>query len=301
MCYAHVTSWCRAARHDPCRMRVALLGVRGSSPAPGPDYIRYGGNTCCVAVLPGDAVSPALVLDAGTGIRNLDGLLDGGAYQGAIALSHLHWDHVHGLPFSAALNRNDTEVQLLLPAQNDASGRDLLAQQLAPPSFPITPEGLGGSWSFRALDAGTYTVNGLQVTASEVAHKGGRTYGYRVDDGSASVAYLPDHAPAAGLSDQTRAMLDGVDLLLHDGQFLADERSMAVGYGHATIDDAVRVAQEAGIRTLGLFHHSPTRTDSALDELSSWATRRSGVLIAREGATIDVATGEEMAGTTPGS
>lgn len=272
-------------------MRIQLLGVRGSTPAPGADFIRYGGHTSCLAVTPEDADRPTLVLDAGTGLRSLTGLLDGAAYEGSIVLSHLHWDHMQGLPFFAAGDRDGARVDLYVPAQDGRSGRDLLAQSFAPPAFPITPESLHGMWQFHALEPGLHVIEGLAVTAVEIAHKGGRTFGLRVDDELGSVAYLPDHAPAAGISDSVHAMLEGVDLLVHDAQFLEGERPVAVDYGHATVQDAVALATSCSAGTLVLFHHSPARTDAALDDIAGWACELAPeltIVVAREGMTLDV-------------
>ncbi len=272
-------------------MRVQLLGVRGSTPAPGPDFVRYGGHTSCVAVTAAGADRPSLVLDAGTGLRSLTGLLDGQAYDGSIVLSHLHWDHMQGVPFFAAGDRDAARVDLYLPAQDGKSGRDLLAQSFAPPSFPITPEGLRGQWAFPALTDGKHSIEGFTVTTVDIAHKGGRTFGIRVDDELGSLAYLPDHAPAAGISDELVQVLEGVDVLLHDAQFLEGERPVAVDYGHATVEDSVKLAHECGAGTLVLFHHSPVRTDDALDEIGRWAPGLAGglpVVVAREGMTLDV-------------
>jgi phosphoribosyl 1,2-cyclic phosphodiesterase len=249
-------------------VRLILLGVRGSTPAPGAEFVRYGGHTSCVAVIPEGGDVPTLVLDAGTGLRQLSARLAGDAFRGAIALSHLHWDHVEGLPFFMAGDRPDAEVDLFVPAQDGATGRDLLAASMSPPSFPITPEGLQGRWSFTALEAGRHRLGGLDVRAVEVGHKGGRTFGYRVDDERGSLAYLPDHLVSAGVSDEVRALLAGVDVMLHDAQFTEAERRMADDYGHSTIQDAIGLAAACGAGHLVLFHHGPARTDDALDELA---------------------------------
>jgi phosphoribosyl 1,2-cyclic phosphodiesterase len=272
-------------------VRLELLGVRGSTAAPGLDFVRYGGHTSCVAVSAEGADVPSLVLDAGTGLRALTARLGGRAYEGAILLSHLHWDHMQGLPFFAAGDRDDARVDLYIPSQGGKSGRDLLAQSLSPPAFPISPEGLKGHWVFRALSGGSQVIEGFAVTAVDVEHKGGRTFGYRVEDGHGSVAYVPDHAPAAGRSTELMEMLSGVDVLLHDAQFLEGERPVAVDYGHATVEDAAALAVECGAGTLVLFHHSPARTDGALDRIASWAPGLAdgvNVVVAREGDVIDV-------------
>lgn len=270
-------------------MRLVLLGVRGSTPAPGPEYVHYGGHTSCVAVA-ADSAGPRLLLDAGTGIRRLPDLLDGQPFVGGVLVSHLHWDHVQGLPFCPALDHDGAQVRVLLPAQSGTSGRDLLAQSMSPPAFPISPEGLRGRWEFDAREPGPQQLEGFQVTAFEVAHKGGRTYGYRVDDASGSVAYVPDHAPAQGVSPAALQALRGVDLLVHDAQFLDSERAVADAYGHATVDDALELAQRCGVGSLMLFHHAPTRTDAQLAEIVAGLTAQDGmhVTLARQGDEVRV-------------
>ena len=272
-------------------MRVRFLGVRGSTPAPGADFVRYGGHTSCVALTPEGGDRPTLVLDAGTGLRMLTGLLDGAAYDGSIVVSHLHWDHVQGIPFFSAGDRDGARVDLHVPAQDGRSGRDLVAQFLSPPAFPIPPEGLRGTWGFHALDVGSHRIEGFTVAAEEIEHKGGRTFALRVGDEHGSIAYLPDHAPAAGMSDALGRLLDGVDVLIHDAQFLESERPVAVDYGHATVQDAVTLGVACGAATVVLFHHSPVRTDAALDEIAAWAPELApdlDVLVAQEGTLLDV-------------
>ena len=268
-----------------------MLGVRGSTPSPGADFVRYGGHTSCLAITAEGGDRPTLVLDAGTGLRSLTTQLGGAAFDGSIVLSHLHWDHMQGLPFFAAGDRDAARVDLYVPAQDGRSGRDLLARSFSPPSFPITPEGLHGSWTFHALEPGGHKIEGMTVAAVEIEHKGGRTFGLRVDDGLGSLAYLPDHAPAAGVSEALIAMLDGVEVLIHDAQFLEGERPVAVDYGHATVEDSIKLAESCGARTVVLFHHSPARTDAALDEIATWAGDLAPgltVVVAREGMSLDV-------------
>jgi phosphoribosyl 1,2-cyclic phosphodiesterase len=215
-------------------------------------------------------------------------MLPGPAFEGAILLSHLHWDHAQGIPFFIAGDHDESVVDLYLPAQDDLSGRDLLAKMMSPPSFPISPEGLRGTWTFNALQPGRIEIAGFGVTAAEVAHKGGRTFGYRIEDSSGSVAYLPDHAPIQGCSDQVRAMIRDVDVLLHDAQFLESERATADLFGHATVDEAISLATEAKARTLVLFHHGPARTDDQLDAIERELDELANVVLAAEGQVLEV-------------
>ena len=268
-------------------MRLTFLGVRGSTCAPGPDFVRYGGHTSCIAVTPRGGDKPILLLDAGTGIRSAPAMLHGDAFQGSILVSHLHWDHVQGLPFFPAGDRADAVVRMYVPAQDGRSGRDLLAQLMSPPGFPIEPEGLLGDWTFETLEPGPTTVEGFGVTAVEVEHKGGRTYGYVIEDDGYRVAYVPDHAPAVGVSDELLEALNDVDVLIHDAQFLEWERPRARDYGHATVDDAVHLGERVGARTVVLFHHGPHRTDDALDTMADVVPTDLEVVTAREGLVLD--------------
>jgi phosphoribosyl 1,2-cyclic phosphodiesterase len=261
-------------------MELHFLGVRGSTPAPGPEFTRYGGNTSCVAVA-ADGEPPSLVLDAGTGARRLGARMGGAPFRGALLLTHLHWDHTHGLPFARALDHPDASFELWLPAQVADAGAGLgaeavLGRAMGPPHFPITPAGLRGEWSFGALEPGTGRLGGFEVTAIEIPHKGGRTYGYRVTDGRATITYMPDHGPVAlgpgpdGMGERHEAALAlaaGVDALVHDSQYTTDEFAARATFGHSTVDYAVDLGVRAGARRAVLFHHDPDRTDDDLDAI----------------------------------
>ena len=267
---------------------LTMLGVRGSTPAPGPDFVRYGGHTSCVAVTPEGSDHPTLALDAGTGLRSLTTMLDGQPYRGSILLSHLHWDHTQGLAFFVAGDRQDAEVAVYLPAQDGLSGHDLLAQSMSPPAFPITPSDLMGAWSFHAIEPGELQVGELTVTAAEVRHKGGRTFGYRISDGSVDVAYLPDHVARGEVTEGLVSLVSGVDVLLHDAQFIESERTFADAYGHSTVEDAVELASRMDVRQLVLFHHGPARSDDRLDAILQGLQPPLPVLMAREGQELEV-------------
>jgi len=278
-------------------VRIYLCGVRGSTPAPGAEFVRYGGHTSCVAIAPDDG-PPRLVLDAGTGLRRVTGLLRGEPFAGTIILTHLHWDHVHGLPFFTAGDHPDARVTLLLPEQEGTgSAEELLAEDMSPPHFPITPRGLRGNWTFGAVAPGTFKADGFTVEAREVPHKGGRTFGYRVSDGHSSVAYIPDHCPTAlgpgpeGWGEyhaDALALAAGADLLIHDA-FLRPEEVPALGsFGHPAADYAVSLARRAGSGRVLLAHHQPDRTDDELDALAARFRTDPRVAVAAEGQVIDL-------------
>jgi phosphoribosyl 1,2-cyclic phosphodiesterase len=240
-----------------------------------------GGHTSCVA-LGDDDGPPRLVLDAGTGLRNLTGVLEGAPFRGTILLSHLHWDHTHGLPFFAAGDRPDACTRLFLPEQG-VEPMELLARTMSPPHFPIGPQQLRGDWSFGVIDRGAYQFEGFDVLVREIPHKGGKTLGFRVSDGVHSLAYLSDHAPqdrGAGpngigaLHNDALDLARDVDVLVHDAQYTAEELPQRGSFGHAAYEYSLELAVAAGARRVLLFHHDPSRTDSEVKAILHAARAR---------------------------
>jgi phosphoribosyl 1,2-cyclic phosphodiesterase len=261
-------------------VRVTFCGTRGSTPAPGLDYIRFGGHTSCVAVSHDDEGSvspPVLLLDAGTGLRRLtgSGLLGNAPFRGTLLLTHLHWDHVQGLPFFRSGDRDDAQVRMLLPDQGDGADAEMvLARMMSPPFFPIEPSALRGDWTFGFLPDRKFTAEGFSVQSVDVPHKGGHTVGLRISDGHSSIAYIPDHCPTAlgpgpdGIGAYHQSVLelaDGVDLLIHDAHLRAEEVEEEGSFGHAAAEYAVGLGTTAGARRIALFHHRPERTDSEVE------------------------------------
>ena len=219
--------------------------------------------------------------------------LGGAPFRGTILLTHLHWDHLQGLPFFAAGDRDDADVQLLLPEQGVPPAA-LLDRAMSPPHFPIDSAGLRGRWAFDTVDEGSHQIEGCTVTAREIDHKGGRTFGYRVEHDDAVLAYLPDHLSAGSGPRHAAAvaLARDADLLIHDAQFVAGEEQLAADYGHATI----RVPRSSwhrrqGAKELALFHHSPSRTDADVERIAEeWVGVHRGVTVsvAIEGAERDL-------------
>jgi ribonuclease BN (tRNA processing enzyme) len=239
---------------------------------------------------------PTLVVDAGTGLPRLDEVLQGAPFSGSVLLSHLHWDHTHGIPFSRTLDHPDAVVDLFLPAQG-VPPEELLARALSPPHFPIGPDGLLGRWRFHLLEPGTHEISGFAVTAEEVPHKGGRNFGYRIEADGAAVAHISDHAPGPvgsgplGLGEvghAVRRLAADADLLLHDSQHTAAEWPELAFLGHATVEYAVDLAERSGSRRLALFHHDPRRTDDALDAMVGGIESSVPVVAAAAGQSHDL-------------
>jgi phosphoribosyl 1,2-cyclic phosphodiesterase len=223
----------------------------------------------------GDPIpSPTLILDAGTGLRRLPELLGDRPFRGTVLLTHLHWDHVQGLPFFGSGDRDDAQVTLLLPAESDTDAEQLLERMMSPPFFPIGPSQLRGDWRFGLIPCGTFEAEGFTVVAIDVPHKGGRTVGFRVSDGHSSLAYIPDHCPTAlgpgpqGIGEYHEAALElarEVDLLIHDSHLRSEEVAREGSFGHAAAEYAVGLGVMAGADTVALFHHRPERDDAEVD------------------------------------
>jgi len=284
-------------------MKLHFCGVRGSTPAPGLDFVRYGGNTSCVAISR-DGEDPTLLLDAGTGLSRVSRVLGGRPFRGTILLGHLHWDHTHGLPFFYAGDQDGAVVRMLLPAQAGGTAEELLAGAMSPPHFPIRPGELRGSWSFDHIQEGEHEIEGFTVHAREIPHKGGRTFGYRVGDEGHTIAYLSDHWPGsmgdgpAGFGpyhEAALALAKDADVLIHDAQYTQEEYPGRRTFGHSTIDYALGLGAAAGVGRVVLFHHDPRRTDDELDLIASSLTPCPvDVTIAREEQTIRLASGSSV-------
>lgn len=256
-------------------MRLWVCGVRGSTPAPGPEFVRYGGHTSCVAVA-ASGEKPTLLLDAGTGIRRLSALLEGAPFRGALLFGHLHWDHTQGLPFGGAVDNDGSSIDCYMPAQGDPV--EVLSRAMSPPHFPIRPDQMRGDWRFHALEEGTYEIGSFTVLARDIPHKGGRTFGYRISDGDSAMAYLSDHWPISlgpgpdGDGEYHEAALElchEADVVLHDSQYTAAELPARATWGHSSIEYAVKLCTLSGARRLLLFHHDPSRTDDQIAALAS--------------------------------
>jgi ribonuclease BN (tRNA processing enzyme) len=238
------------------------------------------------------------VLDAGTGIRRLPELMDGAAFSGSLLLTHLHWDHVHGLPFCTATDRDDARTSLFIPDQGDGSDPlALLARGMSPPHFPVRPEELRGNWSFRALSSGEWDSEGFRVGVEEVPHKGGRTFGFRVSDDSATITYIPDHCPTVlgegpdELGEYHPAALslcEGSDVLIHDAQLVREELAAESYFGHAAAEYAVQLALRSGVPSVALFHHKPDRTDDELDAIAQRFVSSPGVTVVMPSTVLEL-------------
>ena len=277
-------------------MKVRFWGTRGSIASAGPDTARYGGNTSCVEVVGNDGTR--LVLDAGTGIRQLGAAMAGDSRRVDVLLSHLHMDHIQGLGFFGPLSHPEVEVHIWGPPSATLDLRARLSRYLSPPLFPVQLRDIASRFALHNAPWEPVRIGGLDVIATSVVHPG-PTVGYRIAEGDTAIAYLPDHEPALGpraFPDTDRwtsghGLASGVDLLVHDCQYLPEERAARIGWGHSSTVEAAAFASRAGARRLALFHHDPSHDDAAVDgmvEAVAALAPSVAVFGAREGESVSV-------------
>ncbi|AKT44034.1 MBL fold metallo-hydrolase [Chondromyces crocatus] len=251
-------------------MQIKFWGVRGSIASPGPETAGVGGNTSCVEVRCG---STRFILDAGTGIRKLgDELLTEGTVRATLLLSHLHWDHIQGLPFFVPAYLPSARIEVVGTTHGVGTLRDTLANQMAAPNFPVRLEDLGAEIAYREVRPGqVFDIDDVKVRVAKLNHPGG-VLAYRLDHAGKSVVYATDTEHYACVDPALRSLAEGADVLIYDAQYTPEEyrgergRSR-VGWGHSTYVAGAELARAAGVGTFVLFHHDPSRNDAAVDDI----------------------------------
>ena len=245
---------------------------------PGPDTVRYGGNTSCVQLV-SDA-GTLLIIDCGTGAHGLGHHLIGkaeGPVRGHILISHTHWDHIQGFPFFAPLFIPGNDWEVYAPHGFGQSLRETLAGQMQYTYFPVTLEALGAQIRYHDLTEGELWIDDVRIVTRYLNHPA-LTLGFRIEVDGATVVYACDHEPHdqdlaqgdrpfEGADQAHVAFLRNADLVIHDAQYTAAEFGAKVGWGHSSIEYAVAACRAAGARRLALTHHDPLRSDDAIDRL----------------------------------
>jgi len=274
-------------------MKITFYGTRGSTPVPEQDFVRVGGNTACIMVT---TTSGRIgILDAGTGIRKLGkDLLDRSHQQYDnmfIALSHTHWDHIQGFPFFQPAYDPRRHFIIAIP-EKEGNGKDLeriFSTQMQSEYFPVPVEEMGAHMMFWTPDTTRYiTRAGVDVIASKHNHPGD-AYGYRFEDAGKVLVYCTDVEHGDRIDPNVVALSRNADLLVHDAQFTPEELKEKKGWGHSSWEQAVEVAEQAGVKKLALFHHDPEHTDSLLFKIEEESQRRfPGAFLSREGMEIEI-------------
>jgi len=277
-------------------VRVRFWGVRGSFATPGPEYLRYGGNTSAVEVVNSDG--DRILLDLGTGATEFAKQLITGEYgKGGgtlpVLLTHTHIDHIQGLPFFTPFFVKGNQIRILGGQLSHAPLESVLQNQLNPHYSPLYGlENLAAGVSVETIMPGTsLPVDGFEVSAALMPHGGIDSMSYRITADGVTVVLMTDvEHPENGPFPPAVQLAGGADLLIHDAMFSDVEYEARKGWGHSSVSQAVEMAEAAGARRLALFHHSPDAPDIEIDEIVEFAAARASMPVfgAAEGPAVDV-------------
>ncbi len=280
-------------------MRIRFWGVRGTIPVPGQNTVKYGGNTSCLDVLTSD--QQLIIVDAGTGIRNLGRVLQEEFHRrvnGKILLSHTHWDHIQGLPFFEPLLSRNNRFVLYGHKRVGKPLEDIIAGQFFEPYLPFAYRSLRANLSVVEVWAGDTIPIGENtlVSVGDLNHPGG-ALGFRIEDKGVSLAYCCDTShEGENISQSILDLARDVDLLIHDAHFSSHELARNFSdWGHSSWVEAVRVAKAANAGALGLFHYSPDLADEELDHIRDEARAHfPRTIMSREGLVLQLPLGSNL-------
>lgn len=276
--------------HD---LTVRFLGVRGSIATPGAE-LSAGGNTACLEVCAGDT---RIILDAGTGLRALGNeRMAGGPRHSTILLSHLHWDHVCGLPFFTPVYVPGHRVEIASGPNGVLPLDEAIRSVFRAPFFPVDFADLGGQVTTRELRANDrFTIGDIEITMARLNHPD-PVYGFRLEHDGHSIVYATDTEHFACVDPTLKRLAAGADVLVYDAQYTPDEYPAKVGWGHSTWQAGAELALAAGGPQLVLFHHDPGRTDAQLAAIEAAARAAlPGTIAAREGMILSARDAERAA------
>ena len=283
-------------------VNLRCWGTRGSIPTPGPETVRYGGNTTCFEIKHNGS---RLIIDAGSGIRPLGlDIVEKGPNTIHIFLTHFHWDHIQGFPFFAPLYDEEDSIKVVGPKQKDIDVQNLFAGQMGPIYFPVPFSVVAAAMEFEHLNDGEYELDDVRMQVMRVKHPS-YVIAYRIQVGGKTICLVPDNEIDGGMydvgPDWEKRIVDFVgdaDLLVHDSMYTEKEYEHRSGWGHSTFAQSIRLAEAGGVGRLLFFHHDPTRTDDQLDEIVARAqddllARGSRLIVdaATEGVDVPVGTG----------
>jgi phosphoribosyl 1,2-cyclic phosphodiesterase len=253
-------------------MRVKFWGVRGSTPTPQSENLRYGGNTSCVEVRVGDQI---LIFDCGTGFRMLGQELvrefGQEAFAAHVFVSHFHWDHIQGMPFFRPLYENPESRFYFHSSSRTRGIQQVMAEQMASPYFPVDLSQMRAKRSFCNIENGCLDMeNGIKIKTAWLHHPQG-CLGFRIETNEGVLVYATDNEPGEENFDKAvRKLAEGADILIYDAQYLPEEyAARRRGWGHSHWREAVNVVMESGAKELILYHHDPEHTDAIVDKVVS--------------------------------
>jgi phosphoribosyl 1,2-cyclic phosphodiesterase len=272
-------------------MQLRFWGVRGSTPTPQLENMRYGGNTSCVEVRIQDRL---FVFDCGTGFRAL-GQHWTGKYANQplfahIFVSHYHWDHIQGIPFFRPLYDSPNNVFVFHSSRRTRSLKQVMEEQMAAPYFPVNMNDMQANRAFHDIEEGRVALDDVTIQTAWLNHPQG-CMGFRLESKEGVLVYATDNEPGDPVFDKSvRKLAEGADVLIYDAQYLPEEyEAEKRGWGHSHWREAVNVVMESGAKQLILFHHDPEHTDPCIDNIVKEARNYyPQVRAAAEGMEVEV-------------
>jgi phosphoribosyl 1,2-cyclic phosphodiesterase len=267
---------------------LTFWGVRGSVACPGPDTVRYGGNTSCVAAQCGEHL---IVFDGGTGLRPLGNALQasGMPVDADLFFSHSHIDHICGIPFFSPLYDRRNSFRIWSGHLGGASMARVFDEMMREDMFPVSPAAFQAHPKFHCFSPGETLRphDGIALKTAPLNHPGGAT-GYRLEFGGKAIAYLTDTEHRPGAPDANiLALAAGVDVMIYDCTYTDAEFGGYAGWGHSTWQEAVRLAERCGAKRVAIFHHDPSHDDAFMDGVARDAeAMRPGTFVAQEGLVL---------------
>jgi phosphoribosyl 1,2-cyclic phosphodiesterase len=250
-------------------MHIKFWGVRGSTPTPQPENLRYGGNTSCVEVRVGREM---YIFDCGTGLRTLGQSLrhefNGNSLCAHVFVSHFHWDHIQGIPFFGPLYDKSENHFLFHSSSRTRSLKRVMEEQMAAPYFPVNTSEMKASRNFYDMEQGTIQLGDVRLEAVWLNHPQG-CLGFRMETKDGIFVYATDNEPGDPAFDKNvRKLAAGADVLVYDAQYLPDEyQARKRGWGHSHWREAINVVMESGAKELVLYHHDPDHDDACIDKV----------------------------------
>ncbi len=272
-------------------MYARFWGVRGSTPTPQRENLRYGGNTSCVEIRTREGI---FIFDCGTGLRRLGNELrrefGKRPIQARVFLSHYHWDHIQGIPFFTPLYSRANYFVFHSFRSTDTTVEKALQDQMINPYFPVDMMAMLAHRHFYEIGEERSAYDSLTITTKRLNHPQG-CMGFRIEHHGKTVVYATDNEPGNSAGDQNvRALAQGADLFIYDSQYTPHEYKTAKkNWGHSTWEEAVKICREAEVKKLVLFHHDPDHNDKMIDTILRQARRKfRNTIAAREGLTLQL-------------